>query len=229
MEWHRDQKKFIARGDVIATQGKSTLRSDTVSATYNESAEGKDFQLSILTADGDVEIKSEDGTATGDHAVYDVTTSKAQMTGSALKLVTPTQTVTARDKFEYDITGGKLSAYGDAKAVEAKNTISADVLSAIFAQGTDAAKGASRELKMLEAEGNVVIVTPTETLSGDKGVYNKQTNIAELNGNVKIKREDNVLEGSRATVNLLTNVSTLFGGTQAGGRVRGVFHPGKKE
>lgn len=230
MEWHRDQKKFIARGDVIATQGTNSLRSNIVNATYNESADGKDFQLSILTADGNVEIKSEDGTATGDHAVYDVTTSRAEMTGTALTLVTPKQTVTARDKFEYDINAGTLSAYGDAKAVEGKNTISANVLSASFEQDTtSAAKDQARELKTLEADGNVVIVTPTEILSGDKGIYNKQTNIAELTGNVKIKREDNLLEGQRATVNLLTNVSTLFGGKHAGGRVRGVFYPEQKK
>src|SRR5690606_17134882 len=85
----------------------------------------------------------------------------------------------------------------------------------------------------LEAENNVIITTPEEVLTGSRGTYRADTNIAQVSGSVKIRRGPNVLEGERAQVDLTTNVSTMFGGggtiTGSDGRVRGVFYPGSEK
>ncbi len=241
VEWLRDQKQYIARENVIVTQGAMTLKSDLLTADYREGA-ASSMEIWQLTAAGSVQISDLDNTAYGDNAVYDVTKGVATLTGNNLRLVSPDQTVTAQDRMEYHSNERKALAIGKAKVVRLKDTLSADTLVAYFADGNAAAPAAKKpgsdtlpgtggNLDRLEAIGNVVIKTPTETLYGNKAIYTASTNTAGLTGKVRIERDQNILEGDRAEVNLNTNISKLFGSEKEGSRVRGVFFPGteKKE
>ncbi|MCB9987909.1 MAG: ostA-like family protein [Rhodospirillales bacterium] len=221
LEWHRDTQQFIARGAVVAKQGDVIIHAEVLTADYRET-EDENFDIYRLTAAGNVEIESRGNKAYGDKTVYNVDQGVAVMTGENLRLVSPDQTVTARDSFEYWINEGRLTALGDAKAIRGEDTITAARLAAFFTKGADG----KNQLNRLEAYDNVVIITPTETLSGQKGVYNAATNVAELIGTVKIQRGPNVLEGDRADVNLATNVSRMHGSPETGGRVHGTFYPG---
>lgn len=235
LEWHRTDKKYIARGKAKAKQGLTQINADLLTADYRES-EKSNFDIYRMTADKNVIITSQGNQAFGDKAVYELDTGIATMTGEALKMTAPDQTITARDKFEYAVNEGRLSAYGDVVIVRGEDTIKADKASAFFAQDGQATKTTSsspmggRKLERFEGEGNVVVTTPTETLTGDRGVYNAATNTAEVTGNVKITRGPNVLEGTRAEIDLTTNVSKMFGNTTTtnptSGRVKGVFYPG---
>jgi lipopolysaccharide export system protein LptA len=230
LEWHRNDQTFIARVNAVAKQGDVTISSATLTANYREGAE-QDMEIWRVTAEDDVTIKSQNSTASGDHAVYDIDAGTAVMTGDDLKLISPDQTVTAKEKFEYWVTDGKLIATGNAKAVRPKpqggqDTLEAAQITAIFA---DNAAG-ERALNELKADGNVVITTATEVVTGDHGTYNAATNLATLTGNVKIRRGPNELKGEKAQVDMNTNVSTMLGGgnitTDGSGRVRGIFYPG---
>lgn len=244
VEWDRTNKKYIARDNVIVTQGTMTLKCDTLTADYREGATSS-TEIWQLVAEGNVTIADAKNTAYGDHGVYDVASGHAVLTGKDLKLVSPVQTVTARDRLEYFSNDRKAMAVGNAKVIRPNNTLSAAVLTAYFkdestqsaststaAKKTDNAatvmKG-SGNLDRLEADGNVVILTPTERLSGNKARYNAATDIAELLGNVKVEKDENILEGSRAEVNLTTNISKMFADEKKGGRVRGVFFPSTKK
>ncbi len=221
LEWHRNDKKFVARGSVVVKQGDVTIKAAVITAAYAETASSS-FDIQQLTAEGGVIIESQGNIAEGDKAVYDVKTGKAVMTGNGLSLRSPEQVVTARDSFEYYVTEGRLTANGAARAVRGTDTLTAESMSAWFTQGTDGA----RRLSRLSADNHVNIITATETVSGDKGIYEAASNIATLTGHVKISRGPNVLEGDKAEVNLTTNVSTMIGSpAQGGGRVRGVFYP----
>jgi lipopolysaccharide export system protein LptA len=185
------------------------------------------MEIHRLTAETGVIISSQGNVATGEKAVYDVVSGKAVMTGGDLTLTSPDQTVTAQERFEYDVKAGRLSAHGNAVVTRLQDKLSADHVSAQFEDNKAQGK---RTLKELTADGNVVIVTPTETVRGQKGVYRADTNIATLKGGVRIERGPNVLEGDEAEVNLTTNVSRMIGGaTTEGGRVRGVFYPGSTD
>lgn len=227
LEWHRADQQFIARGDVMAKQGDTLVYADTLTADYRESADSS-MDIHKLTANGNVRLENNDGsTAYGEQAVYTVDDGRAVLTGGNLRIVSPERTITASERMEYLTQKGEASAYGNAKLVQDNNTITADTLKAFFAQGASGARALSRA----EAIGNVVIVTPEEKLTGNKGTYTAQGNMAEVTGNVRITRGPNVLEGARASVNLTTNVSTMYGGeTSPTGdtRVRGVFYPEKK-
>lgn len=227
LEWHRNDKQFVAVGDVVAKQGTATVYSDTLTADYRETKESS-MDIYKLTAKGSVRLENNDGsTGYGDQAVYTIDDAKAVMTGGNLKIVSPERTITATDRMEYLTQKGEASAFGNAKMIQGDDTITANTLKAFFAQST----GGQRTLDRAEAHGNVVIITPEEKLTGDKGVYTASNNTAEVTGKVRITRGPNILEGARATVNLATNVSTMYGGQSSptgDTRVRGVFYPDKK-
>jgi len=226
LEWHRDNQQYIARGNAEARQGGVRISAETLTADYQETG-GGGLEIYRLTAVGQVTIESQDTTAYGDHIVYEVAQGLAVMTGQDLRLVSPDQTVTAQDRFEYWVNIGRLNARGHAQVVRGTDQIDADEMAAIFTEDHTG----SRALQRLEAEGNVVITTPNEILTGHKGLYEAASNIAELIGNVSITRGPNVLQGERAEVNLTTNVSRMHGsGTGApDGRVRGLFFPDSAE
>ncbi len=221
LEWRRNDKQYVARGQAVAKQGDVSIAGETLTADYRESKKSN-TEIFRLTAEGSVRIVSQGSTAEGDKAVYEVDKGLATMTGSALRLSSPEQTVTAKDRFEYWVPQGRLNAIGRAHAVRGEDVIDSDTMSAIFRENTMTKK---RELSKLEAAGHVVITTPTEILRGDRGDYDATTNVATLDGNVSIKRGPNILEGESADVNLTTNISRMHGGTGEGGRVRGVFYP----
>ncbi len=224
LEWHRGKLYFKARKNVVAVQGATTLKSDSLTAKYKESKTSS-MDIRTIEATGKVKILSGKSTAFGDKAIYDVKKGYAVMTGRDLKIVSDGQTVTAQSKFQYWVEKGRLEAIGDAVAIQEGDRLEADKIVTIFKED----KTGKRTLKELEAIGNVVITTPTEILTGNRATYNAETNMAELLESVKITRGENVLEGSRAQVNLETNVSKIFGGVigEAGedGRVRAVFYP----
>jgi lipopolysaccharide export system protein LptA len=235
VEWQRDKNQYIARKDVIVTQGTLQIFTDLLTADYREGADGS-TEIYRLTAQGNVQIKDETNTAYGDTGVYDVTGGIATLTGTDLKLVSPDQTVTATEKMEYYTNERKARAIGNATVKRATDTLKADTITAYFKDENDTASpdsplGGGDTLDRLEAEGRVVITTPAETLYGQRAVYRADTNTAELIGKVRVERGENVLEGERADVNLTTNISKMYAGQKEGGRVRGVFFPGsgKKE
>ncbi|PJB71856.1 MAG: ostA-like family protein [Alphaproteobacteria bacterium CG_4_9_14_3_um_filter_47_13] len=223
LEWHRNNQKFIARGNVIVKQGKVTIAADILTADYREA--GSSFEIYRLSADGHVKITAQGNIATGQKAVYEVDRGLAVMTGNNLSLTSPDQSVTARDSFEYWVAEGRLRALGNARVVRGEDRLDADSVSAVFAESA----AGTRQLQSLDAEGHVRIATPDETLTGNKGHYSAAVNIATLTGDVRIMRDPNILEGEQAEVNLGTNISIMRGNTgltgHSNGRVRGVFYP----
>lgn len=224
MEWRRTEQQYIARGEALARQGDMSITGETLTADYHE-GEKSGMEIWKLTAEEGVRVQSGENSAYGDKAVYEVDKGLAVMTGSNLRLVSPEQTVTARDRLEYWTEKGEANAIGDAKVVRGEDTLTADTLKATFKEN---AQG-KRALDTLEAVGNVVIITPEEKLTGKHGIYHAATNVAELKGDVRIERGPNILEGERAEVDLTSNVSKIFGAPENGGRVRGIFYPGSEK
>ena len=74
---------------------------------------------------------------------------------------------------------------------------------------------ASGKLQKVEAFGHVAVRTPTDTVTGDRGVYVPDTGIARLVGNVRITRGQNQLDGAEADVNMKTGIARLCPATAA--------------
>jgi lipopolysaccharide export system protein LptA len=206
-------------------------------------------QIYELEATGHVHIYTATDNAYGDHAVYMADQNLLTLTGKALKLTTPTDTVTARDSIQYYSAAHKAVANGNALvASNDGRSVSADKIVAYLqpapqpgstSPGSDQAAAAppppkqanpdqadvaaSSQLKRVDAFGHVVIRTPTEVALGDHGDYEPDTGLAHLYGDVRITRGPNELMGSSAVVNMKTGVATLLAG--AGGQVAGTVVP----
>lgn len=224
LEWNRKNKTYTAREDVIATQGATTLHSDTLTAHYSDDKGGAGAtNITTLDADGRVTIDAPPYTAFGDHAVYDVKTGNASLTGKDLKIVSEDSTLTAQEKIEYNSSKNMMTAIGQPKAVKGNNTLTSDIMSAWFAKD----EGGKLAANKITTHGHVVIKTPTEWATGDDGVYDVTTQKAVLTGKVRILQDKNWIEGTRADVDMATGISRLSGtGDNATeGRVTGTFYP----
>jgi lipopolysaccharide export system protein LptA len=132
IEWQQNANVYIARGNAVATRGPTTVRADTLIAHYREAKgvgnTGGNTEIYRIDAEGNVTITRNGDTVTGDHGVYDVEKAVAVITGHNLKLVTPTDTVTARDSFDWYDEKQIAVARGDAVAIRNGKTIRADIL-----------------------------------------------------------------------------------------------------
>ncbi len=200
-----------------------------------------DNEIYRLQADGNVHIFTQTDQAQGDKAVYDLDQSVMVMTGHNLKLTTPNQVITARDDLEYWPQQHMAVARGDAVVVtnDAKR-VAADTLvayttdnpppngqaSPVPAPNSQASAdplAASGKLQRIEAFGHVSIRTPTDTVTGERGVYVPDTGMARVAGNVRINRGQNQLNGAEADVNMKTGIAILIASNA--GRVHGLVVP----
>jgi lipopolysaccharide export system protein LptA len=204
--------------------------------TADTSTEGNEVYR--LQAEGNVRIFTQTDQAEGDKATYDLDQSVLVMTGRNLKLTTPNDVITARDDLEYWPQKHMAVARGDAVVVtnDAKR-VAADTLVAYTTDNpppdakvtpaavkpTDDPLASSGRLQRVEAFGNVSVRTPTDTVTGDRGVYVPDTGMARLAGNVQITRGQNQLNGAEADVNMKTGIATLVATTS--GRVHGLVVP----
>ena len=228
IEWSQDGKSITARGNAKAVRGAVTVTADSLTAFYRDG--GGNSEIFRLEAAGQVTIASPKETATGAHATYDLDKAMVVLTGAPARLVTPTDTVTARDRIEYWEKDRKAVAVGDAVASRAERRIRADRLTAHFVEG----RAGDLALSRADAVGDVTLRTAREVVTGEKGDYDAESGIVTLTGSVKITRDDNQLNGGYALVNLNTGLSSLFAdppGVKGGGgrRVKGLFVPEKKD
>jgi lipopolysaccharide export system protein LptA len=248
IEWHRESQRYIARGNASATQGDTAVHGDTLIAYYRSQPNGG-TEIFRYEALGNVRITNPTQTAFGDKGVYDIDTGVLVMTGKALKITTPTDTITARDSLEYWEQKKIAVARGNAVAISQERRMTGDVLTSHFVEGRTApqppaARNANtrnppantrdrpapqpaassaatgQRMQRIEGFGNVHVSTATDIVRSDRGVYNADTSIAMMSGNVRITRGQNQLAGDFAEVNLATGISRLLTSTDTGGDKR---------
>lgn len=218
IEWQRDAKAYVARGNARAARSGIEVFADTLTAFYRDGKDGTGQEIFRIDADGSVRIVSKSEKAFGDKGVYHVDDAVFVLVGANLRFETQSALITARDTLEYWEVRQLAVARGEAIVVGSDGRLRADILTAHIAQG------AKRDIEQIDAFGNVLVSTGTEIARGDEGVYNPKTEIATLCGNVKITRGENQLNGACAEVNLKTGNSRLLSG---GKRVEGLINPRK--
>lgn len=220
IEWQRNNKVYIARGEARASQGGVTVEADELVAYYRSTESGSD-EIYRIDANGNVRILSDTEVATSDKAVYDVVKGILIMTGQQIRLVTAQDTIIARDSLEYYEDRRLAIARGNALAIRGDRRVRADMLMAHFAAKQGQAR--SSELERIEAVGNVHLSTETDIVTAERADYRLNEGLATVTGDVRITRGETQLNGDRAEVNLNTGQSRLI--TKPGERVRGIFLP----
>ncbi len=76
------------------------------------------------------------------------------------------------------------------------------------------------QVTLLDARGNVVIVTPRERITGDWAKIDVPRDMLTVGGDVVLTQGSSVLRGQQLDVNLKTNRTVM-----TGGRVKGQFVP----
>jgi lipopolysaccharide export system protein LptA len=229
IEWQQDRLVFVARGNARAVRGPVTVFADELRAYYRENS-GGNTDIWRLDAIGKVRIKSPDGTAYGEQGVYNVDDGILVLSGGKqVKLVTPTDLITADRQLEYWEKRQMAVARGNAMAKREDKQLRAKVLAAYFKPG----KGGANQLHRVEAFDDVKVVTKQDTAISERAIYNVESGIATLSGKVKILRAGSTLNGCSAEVNLNTGVSRLHSckmdANSGTNRVRGVLRPRKRK
>src|SRR5215471_9473915 len=83
--------------------------------------------------------------------------------------------------------------------------------------------GGDRQIRRIEAKGNVVVVQKDQNATGDAATFNMRENTVTLVGNVVVTRGTDVLRGQRLVVDLTSGVSKMDQG-----RVEGLFKSGSQ-
>jgi lipopolysaccharide export system protein LptA len=217
IEWNRNDKTYIARGNARAASGDVEVLADVLTAYYRERGEttansdsafsqGGDSEIYLLEASGNVRINSPEGTVYGDKGQYKLLEKVFVMTGKDLRLISKEDVVTARDSLEYWEGERKAVARGKAHATHEDKQIKADVLTANFEENAQGNLAVHR----IDAVGNVEIQTAKEYARGRKGVYFVNQERAELEGDVKITQGENQLNGNYAEVDMQSGISKLL-------------------
>ncbi len=260
LELSQDSKTVTAHGNAKAIRGRVTVTADTIVSHYRpkKPQPGQQVQAAKaapadtvaaatakpgaagdttggseiwrVEADGHVVIFTATQRAYGDHADYNIDDAVVVLTGSNLHMTTPTDLVTARDSLEYWEHTQQAVARGNAVAVRGDKRLRGDILVADFERN----KQQQMAMRFAHAYQHVVLTTPTEVVTGDRGDYDAETGIVTVTGSVKMTRGNNQLDGGYAVVNLDTGISKLFPappGAAAGAdsRVKGLFVPERNE
>ena len=216
IEWQQEKLVFIAKGKARATRKNLKVMANELRAYYRKLSDGS-TEIIRLDAISNVTFISDQYTAFGELAIYDINSKIITMTGNNLKLVSDKDWLTARDQLEYWENKQMAVARGKAVAFREEKKIHADILAAYFKK---TASGASK-IYRVDAFDNVKIATEKDQAVSDRGVYNVESGVASLSGSVKLTRGKNILRGCSAKINLNTGISQLFRCKTGGKRVRG--------
>ena len=145
----------------------------------------------------------------------------AQGTASTLGLEAERPIAVNADTFAADLQGESGTYSGNVVVTQGQVKLRADEV-------TVAAPG-GRATRM-EANGNVVVDTPSGTAVGNSAVYDVVAQIVTLSGDVALTNNNNIMRGSSLVVEVETGRARLTGSgdtAQNGtsGRVQGLFVP----
>ena len=226
LEWDSNKKTLTAEKKALVVRGDTALGADKITAYYKENTDGKDGEVYLVKAFGNIIINTPKQTVYADTAVYEIEKSVIVLKGNPVKLVAGEEQMTALN-LELWQNENMAIARQNVTAQKDSRRLEADTVRAYFVK-----TGGKTEVERFEAENNVVITNNKETVQGDSGVYLVAKETATLQGNVKITQGRNFIVGEVADINMKTGVSRLQMLSERGKtkrQIRGVFIPDEKK
>ena len=78
----------------------------------------------------------------------------------------------------------------------------------------------------IDADGKVVVTSPSGTGTGDHGVYEMKSRTITMTGrSVVLTKDKDVMRGTKLVMDMNTNLAHLYAQGMPGGRVQGLFVP----
>mgnify|MGYP001222395063 FL=1 len=209
IEWHKNDKKYIANGNAKAIQEDFIVTSDSLEAYYTED-DGEETKIDLLRALGNVVIRNKSAKIFGGKiATFDVKKDYFKIIGDNLTLISQKDRLNAKKKIEFWRKENIAIATGNAVANREKKYILRAHRLAWYLEKESSEKE-SFSIKKIVGFKNVEIENDNEIAFSDKALYNNKKEECKLFGNVKIKRGENFLTGDFAVINMKTGVSKLL-------------------
>jgi lipopolysaccharide export system protein LptA len=125
------------------------------------------------------------------------------------------------DSFLADLNGETGTYTGNVIVTQGRVRLHADQVKVTAPRGR-----ASR----MEAQGHVIVDSPSGQAVGDTGIYEVGDQVLRLNGHVVLTKEANVMRGNALEISMATGLARLTSGApaqqgQPPGRVQGLFMP----
>lgn len=115
---------------------------------------------------------------------------------------------------------------GNVRLVQGPTTLRASSITVYY---SGRASGSTQQISKVEARGPIRVTSKDQTARGDRATFLMESQVLTLAGNVVLTKGSNELRGQKLVVNLKTGESRIDApNRQSGGRVRGVFLPGKQ-
>ncbi len=228
----QDKKRCTALGPVVSKKGTSVLNCQKLVVYFQDVAVQKKTEshssaqdIKKIEAFGDVQFFDSKGgfKGTGQYALYTPHLGQLSLEGNpVLKDAQTTVLVGSRvifyEQSRMAITLGRSTIKRGDKLMQA------DTLKVYFTKD-----GAGKLVfDRLEAEGNVVISTPSEIAKARRGIYRAKTQVAELFDDVVLTRADGQLRGNYGRYDMLSGQSQLFnnkGNAPSSQRVQAILNP----
>ncbi len=204
-----NQGHCTATGNVRAKRGDYTLTCKVLKAFFAKDAEGHQ-QITRLEAEGGVHMTSthpeQHRKAWGERVIYQEAGEMVTLLGPSSRVESEDMVITAKERIDYSNSKQIAHAIGQATAYRQDRVVQADTLTAYFEKDKDD----KSSLKTVDGLGHVVLTTPQEIATGERGHYNATEERAELHGNVRVTNCDGQLEGASAEVNLKDHTSRIL-------------------
>lgn len=106
---------------------------------------------------------------------------------------------------------------GNVVIVQGTTTVRADTVDVHYGEG-----GAS-DIESFEAVGHLIITTPTQKVTGQRGTYDPKNRVMHVFGDVVSESDSGRVTGTALKVDFIANTTEFSNGD--GTRVTGVFNP----
>ena len=229
IDWFRDEKKYEARVNAIASRGNLRIRADRLTAHYDDS--GERTLITRIEAVGRVILTQGDTRAEGDRGTYHIDQKRAFLIGRNLQISNLNGVIMADDSLEYWEQKGVAIARGQALVIQNQNRLQAGTLTAFIdpaqtnaSEGNGSPKRPETQITRIDAEDGVHLSTPEEIVIANEGVYDMVAQTVRMCGDVKVTRAGNLVTGNCAFVDLETGKSRLESGPD-GEKVKGLILP----
>ena len=229
IDWFRDEKKYEARVNAIASRGDLRIRADRLTAYYDDS--GERTLITRIEAVGRVILTQGETRAEGDRGTYHIDQKRAFLIGRNLQISNLSGVIMADDSLEYWEQKGVAIARGQALVIQDENRLQAGTLTAFIdpdqTNSSEADTGPKRpetQITRIDAEDGVHLSTPEEIVIANEGVYDMVAQTVRMCGDVKVTRAGNLVTGNCAFVDLETGKSRLESGPD-GEKVKGLILP----
>lgn len=217
IECDQEKQKCIAKGDIMALQGDTHLTCDQLVAYFKKDVEGKQ-SIYQLEAIGHVHIWSteEPREVFADYGHYDVDKQFVTLRGEKITLNADKSVLSTSGTATFD--QKSLIAKTNARSFlsQEDRTVQADTLEAHFKEN----KQGETVLSFVRGDGSVVVSTPQDIITGDKGDYNAETEVAHMYNNITITRQDTQITGDKGEFNLKTGQSKMLSFPESQGKKR---------